>query len=326
MVRRQLGQFFSSGFLLCAFAGLTAAPARADAIADFYKGKDLRLIISSTVGGGYDLYARTISRHLGRHIPGNPTIIPQNMPGAGGIAAANHIYSVAPKDGSVIAAIQNTVPFEPFFDNKAGAVRRRQAQLARHADDGSGDVHRLPHVEDQNPARCADPGDDRGRRRRGLDAGFLRAGLQPDFPSEGAAGHRLSGAERNPAGDGERRGRGDALAVLVEPQGRAPEMVSGRHHSGAVSIWRATPSRAEGRAVRARPAGQRGRQDSADRRFRAARSRTPLRGAARHAGGSARCAARGHDGDLQGPAVHRRLRQATSGMRRSQDRRWSSRA
>ena len=71
------------------------------------------------MGGGYDLYARTIARHLGQHIPGNPTIIPQNMPGAGGIAAANHIYSVAPKDGTVIAAIQNTVPFEPFFENKA---------------------------------------------------------------------------------------------------------------------------------------------------------------------------------------------------------------
>jgi tripartite-type tricarboxylate transporter receptor subunit TctC len=101
------------------FAVLLAMPARADAISDFYRGKELRLIISSTVGGGYDLYARTISRHLGQHIPGNPTVIPQNMPGAGGIAAANHIYSIAPKDGTVIAAIQNTVPFEPLFENKA---------------------------------------------------------------------------------------------------------------------------------------------------------------------------------------------------------------
>ncbi len=109
----------AAAFLLCGLAGLAAVPVRADPVADFYKGKDLRLIISSTVGGGYDVYARTIARHLGRHIPGNPAIVPQNMPGAGGIAAANHIYAVAPKDGSVIAAIQNTVPFEPFFDNKA---------------------------------------------------------------------------------------------------------------------------------------------------------------------------------------------------------------
>lgn len=103
---------------LCALMAFSA-PARADAVSDFYKGKELRLIISSTVGGGYDLYARTIARHLGQHIPGNPSVIPQNMPGAGGIAAANYIYSVAPKDGTVIAAIQNTVPFEPFFENRA---------------------------------------------------------------------------------------------------------------------------------------------------------------------------------------------------------------
>jgi tripartite-type tricarboxylate transporter receptor subunit TctC len=118
MIERPFGQFIYSSLALCAIACLTTASARADAVSEFYKGKDLRVIISSTVGGGYDLYARTISRHLGRHIPGNPTVVPQNMPGAGGIAAANHIYSVAPKDGSVIAAIQNTVPFEPFFENK----------------------------------------------------------------------------------------------------------------------------------------------------------------------------------------------------------------
>jgi tripartite-type tricarboxylate transporter receptor subunit TctC len=103
--------------LLAALCVAFATPA--GAVSDFYKGKELRLIISSTVGGGYDLYARTIARHLGGHIPGNPSVIPQNMPGAGGIAAANYIYSVAPKDGSVLAAIQNTVPFEPLFENKA---------------------------------------------------------------------------------------------------------------------------------------------------------------------------------------------------------------
>src|SRR5205085_4327551 len=92
---------------------LNCASSRADSVADFYRGKDLRLIISSSVGGGYDIYARLIAKHLSRHIPGSPNIVPQNMPGAGGIASANHLYSLAPKDGSVIAAIQNTVPFEP---------------------------------------------------------------------------------------------------------------------------------------------------------------------------------------------------------------------
>jgi tripartite-type tricarboxylate transporter receptor subunit TctC len=96
-----------------------AAPARADAVADFYRGKDLRFILSTSSGTGYDAYARAVGRHLGRHLPGNPNIVPQYMPGAGGILAANHIYAVAPKDGTVFGMIQNTVPFEPLFLNKA---------------------------------------------------------------------------------------------------------------------------------------------------------------------------------------------------------------
>jgi tripartite-type tricarboxylate transporter receptor subunit TctC len=95
------------------------ATAGADPVADFYRGKEVRLVISSSVGGGYDSYARAIAKHLGEHIPGNPTIVPQNMPAAGGLGAANHLYNIAAKDGSVIGALQNTVPFEPFFYNKA---------------------------------------------------------------------------------------------------------------------------------------------------------------------------------------------------------------
>jgi tripartite-type tricarboxylate transporter receptor subunit TctC len=103
---------------LATFA-FAAAPARADAVADFYKGKDLRMIVATTTGTGYDTYARAVARHLARHIPGQPNIIPQNMPGAGGLAAMNHINAVAAKDGTVFGMIQNTVPFEPLFENKA---------------------------------------------------------------------------------------------------------------------------------------------------------------------------------------------------------------
>lgn len=95
-----------------------AAIAKADAIADFYQGKKITLIISSPVGGGYNRYARTVARHLGKYIPGNPTIIPKNMPGAGGIKASNYLYNVAPKDGTTIGSIQNTVLFEPLWSNK----------------------------------------------------------------------------------------------------------------------------------------------------------------------------------------------------------------
>src|SRR5262245_65248435 len=78
------------------------APARAD---DFYKGKTINLIIATATGGGYDTYARLIGRHLGRHIPGEPTVVAQNMPGAAGIRAANYLYAAAPKDGTAIGML-----------------------------------------------------------------------------------------------------------------------------------------------------------------------------------------------------------------------------
>jgi tripartite-type tricarboxylate transporter receptor subunit TctC len=105
--------------LAAILGGLVALPARAQPAADFYRGKDLRMIVSTTTGTGYDTYARAVARHLGRHVPGNPSIVVQNMPGAGGITAANHIFAVAPKDGTVFGMIQNTVPFEPLIENKS---------------------------------------------------------------------------------------------------------------------------------------------------------------------------------------------------------------
>ncbi|HTK12166.1 MAG TPA: hypothetical protein VL402_00045 [Xanthobacteraceae bacterium] len=84
----------------------TTQGAQAD---DFFKGKQVNVIIPSGVGGGYDLYARFLSRFMGKHIPGNPTFVVKNMPGAGGIVAANYLYSVAPKDGLTIAGLQNTI-------------------------------------------------------------------------------------------------------------------------------------------------------------------------------------------------------------------------
>jgi tripartite-type tricarboxylate transporter receptor subunit TctC len=79
---------------------LLASAAQADDVADFYKGKRVNLIVSYGPGGGYDVYARVLARHMGRHIPGNPAIVVQNMPGAGSLRGANYIYNVAPKDGT----------------------------------------------------------------------------------------------------------------------------------------------------------------------------------------------------------------------------------
>src|SRR5215471_21859560 len=72
---------------------------------DFYAGKSIQLVIGFDGGGGYDLYARTVARHWARHIPGNPTFVPQNMPGAGTRIAANWLYSVAPKDGTAVGTV-----------------------------------------------------------------------------------------------------------------------------------------------------------------------------------------------------------------------------
>lgn len=91
-------------------AGFSAGAATADEVEQFYKGKRLTMIIGSGAGGGYDVYARLMARHMGRHIPGNPTIISQNMEGAGSIVATNYMVNVAPKDGTVIGGLQRGVP------------------------------------------------------------------------------------------------------------------------------------------------------------------------------------------------------------------------
>ena len=87
--------------------------------ADFYKGKTVDMMIGYSVGGGYDVYARLIARHSGKHIPGNPTVTPKNMEGAGSLRLANWLYNVANKDGTVIGTIGRGTGFDPLFGHKA---------------------------------------------------------------------------------------------------------------------------------------------------------------------------------------------------------------
>jgi tripartite-type tricarboxylate transporter receptor subunit TctC len=89
--------------------------ARAQSVADFYRGKTITILVGSDVGGGYDLTARTLARYLPLHIPGQPNVIVQNKPGASSILAANYVYEIAPKDGTVIAAVQRPIPFQVLF-------------------------------------------------------------------------------------------------------------------------------------------------------------------------------------------------------------------
>ena len=98
-----------------------APPAQADSAAEFYKGKTVSLIAGFPPGGGYDTYVRLLSRHYGRFIPGQPAVVASNMPGAGSLIAANHIYNKAPADGTALAMFASSAAMEPLLGNKAAA-------------------------------------------------------------------------------------------------------------------------------------------------------------------------------------------------------------
>lgn len=98
---------------------LVANGARADAVAEFYSGKTVSLVIGFPPGGGYDTYMRVLQRHLGRAIPGNPTVVASNMPGAGSLVALNNLYGKAASDGTVLAGFASSALMEPLLGNKA---------------------------------------------------------------------------------------------------------------------------------------------------------------------------------------------------------------
>ena len=105
---------------LGAALGFAAAPVRADDVSDFYSGRTVQLVIGYAPGAGYDEYARLLGRHIARHIPGHPTVVVQNMPGAGSIRAANYLYNVAPKDGTTIGGFARGVFLDPLLGRTEG--------------------------------------------------------------------------------------------------------------------------------------------------------------------------------------------------------------
>ncbi|HVY56625.1 MAG TPA: hypothetical protein VHA77_02120 [Xanthobacteraceae bacterium] len=107
------------GVALAAILAIAPAwMARAETPAEFYKGKTVELYVGYSAGGGYDVYARLLARHIGKHIPGNPTVVPKNMTGAGSLLLANWLYNVGPKDGTVFGAIGRGTGFDPIFGLK----------------------------------------------------------------------------------------------------------------------------------------------------------------------------------------------------------------
>jgi tripartite-type tricarboxylate transporter receptor subunit TctC len=128
-----LSTILTRGLLALAFMSPSAGFAQTPA--EFYRGKTVELYIAYSAGGGYDLYARMVARHLGRHIPGNPQVVPKNMEGAAGLRLANWLYSAAPRDGTVIGATSRNIAFEPLIGNKAAQYDSRQFTWLGSAND-----------------------------------------------------------------------------------------------------------------------------------------------------------------------------------------------
>jgi tripartite-type tricarboxylate transporter receptor subunit TctC len=131
MVRFQILRKAVTGLAVILVLGGGAAAA---GVEDFYKGRTVSLIIGYSAGGGYDAYARLLARYIGTHIPGNPAIVPEQMAGAGSLRAANYIYSVAPKDGSVFGTFSRSMGISPLVD-KAEFDSRKFTWLGSVTDD-----------------------------------------------------------------------------------------------------------------------------------------------------------------------------------------------
>lgn len=114
-VLRRLARSIVVAIVLSVAGGRTLT--HAEPVADFYKGKTISIVVGSDSGGGYDIGARTLARHIARHIPGSPNVIVQDQPGASSMVAANYVYGLAAADGTVIAAVQRPIPFQQLLGN-----------------------------------------------------------------------------------------------------------------------------------------------------------------------------------------------------------------
>ena len=191
--------------------------AQAQSIEEFYRGKQLNMIIGYPTGGSNDIYARAVARHIGRHIPGNPTVIPRNMPGGGSLVAANHVFNVAPKDGTTLALIAPTIPLEERLGVAERQAQDRRVQLDRPR--GAVGEHDLRHGDgagEDHPGHVQARGDPR-RQRALVDGRDLSGGARQRDRREIQAGDGLSELDRVDAGDGARRGR----RPFDQPRGRA---------------------------------------------------------------------------------------------------------
>ena len=120
---------------------LGAHAASAQSAADFYKGKTVQIVVGFGAGGGYDLYARALGRHLGKYMPGNPAVVVQNMEGAGSVRAANYVYAGSPQDGTVIAAVNQNAPMYQLLGGAGARFEAAQLQWLGSMTNSNGTVY-----------------------------------------------------------------------------------------------------------------------------------------------------------------------------------------
>ncbi len=151
--KRVAGRGKGTRAAICALSLLSAIPARAQSVADFYKTHNLTIVVGIVAGSTYDLSARLIARGMTRHLPGNPAVVVQNMHGANSIISANYVYNAAPKDGSVIWTGSRLAAFEPLFGNSNAKYDALKARWLGSTASENGVVavwHTAPHLTAQD--------------------------------------------------------------------------------------------------------------------------------------------------------------------------------
>jgi hypothetical protein len=182
-----------------------ATPARAQPVADFYRGKTLRMLIGYGPGGGYDIYGRLVAEFLPRHLPGNPTIVAQNMPGAGSFVAAKYIYDVAPKDGTVFGSLAQTLALDSMTNTNAKLDVAKMPYIGRvvtNIDTGAA----LPKTGSNRSKTCA-RNNTMSARPAAAPPRSVPDRAQHICGGEVQARPRLQRHDRYIARDGKRRGR-----------------------------------------------------------------------------------------------------------------------
>ena len=218
----RLAVAFIAAIVLCvspAFAQDAKTPQN-----NFYRGKTVTLVISSSSGGGYDIMGRALARHLPRHIPGNPRVIVTNMPGAGGIVAMNYLYRAAPKDGTYIGGVQNNLPFEPLLGTKEAIYDATKFNWLGSPSIEVGLIAVWKTVPVNSLDDLQEPRDQRGLIGRQFDAELLRAAAQRNAQDEDEDRRRLSRTERGLSRDGARRGRWLPEPLLQHAERDAAEL------------------------------------------------------------------------------------------------------